>query len=227
MPSVEAPIEAVLFDWCGTIVEYPTKQDRFRQVLDQLERPTDHTTITALVNAYRTAEQHPAAVEANKRCDLSAEHHAHTNRVICEIAGIDTELGDAIERSYGDLDTYSTYPEAVEVITRLADHGIDIAIVSDFHVDLRPHFASLGLLDRIAGFALSYEVGATKPDPRMFQTALDSMSAPPERCLMVGDNPHPDGGAAAIGIPTLILPVQRNPRPPMLERVASLVLTDH
>ncbi|MCP4087479.1 MAG: HAD-IA family hydrolase [Actinomycetia bacterium] len=109
----------------------------------------------------------------------------------------DRELGDAIERSHGDLDTYSTYPEAVEVISRPADHGIDIAIVSDFHVDLRPHLVSLGLLDRIAGFALSHEVGATKPGPQIFQTALDLVSAPPERCLMVGDNPHPDGGTGS------------------------------
>ncbi|MCP4960343.1 MAG: HAD family hydrolase [Actinomycetia bacterium] len=222
MPGAQSSTEAVLFDWCGTLVDYPTKEDRFGQVLEHLGRPTNQ--VEALAEAYRTAEKHPAAIEADKRCDLSAEDHAHTKRTICHIAGIDTELGDAIEASYSDLDTYPTHPEAVEVITRLDDQGIKIAIVSDFHVDLRPHFDALGILDRITGFAISYEVGVTKPHPRMFQAALDFVSVPPERCLMVGDNPHPDGGAAALGIPTLILPVRRKPRPPLLERVEALVL---
>ncbi len=99
-----------------------------------------------------------------------------------------------------------------------------LAVVSDFHVDLRPHLESLGLLDLISGFALSCEIGTTKPDPAMFRAALDMVAVPPECCLMVGDNPRPDTGAIALGIATLILPLQRTPRPPLLKRVVSLVL---
>jgi len=57
----------------------------------------------------------------------------------------------------------------------------------------------------------------------MFQAALDMVDVAPERCLMVGDNPKPDTGATTLGIATLILPVQRAPRPPLLERVLTLV----
>ena len=39
-----------------------------------------------------------------------------------------------------------------------------------------------------------------------------------------GDNPEPDTGAAALGIATLIHPLQRDPRPPLLERVLALAL---
>lgn len=99
-----------------------------------------------------------------------------------------------------------------------------IAIVSDFHVDLRPHLNSLGLLDSIAGFALSCDVGATKAHPAMFEAALTAVDVPAKRCLMVGDNPKPDTGATALGITTLILPLQRAPRPPLLNRVLDLVL---
>jgi len=219
-----AGFDAVLFDWCGTLVDYPSEEARFRPILERLGRPADNAEVARLATAFRQAAEHPNAIEADKRCDLSAADHVNTKEVICDIAGIDTELGQAIERSYGDLDTYTTYDEVVEVITDLSDNGIEIAIISDFHVDLRPHLSSLGLLDRIDGFAISCEVGAIKPDRRMFEAALDQITAPPERCLMVGDNPKPDCGAAALGMTTLILPVPAGPRPPLLKRVTSLAL---
>jgi HAD superfamily hydrolase (TIGR01509 family) len=217
--------DAVLFDWCGTLVEYPTKQERFRPILQRLGRPHDATAVSKLAAAYRAAEEHPDVIKADERCDLSAADHAATKLLIGKRAGIDDELAGAIERSYGDLTSYRRYPEAVDVITTLHRNGIEVAIVSDFHVDLRPHFESLGILGCIAGFAISFEVGVTKPHRLMFETALAKTSAQPERCLMVGDNPKPDCGAAELGIATLILPFTRPPRPPLLERVTALVLS--
>ena len=118
---------------------------------------------------------------------------------------------------------YENRANGGEVVAALAEHDVKIAIVSDFHVDLRPHLAWLGLLDLISGFALSGEVGVARPHPMMFQAALDMVAVSPERCLMVGDNPTPDTGASVLGIATLIPPLQRATRPPLLERVLSLV----
>jgi len=225
-PTPLRSFDAVLFDWCGTLVEYPLHEDRFRPVLQRLGRPHDDASVAKLVAAFQQAAQHPAAIESDTRCDLSAENHRATKMLICEIAGIDQELAIELERSFGDFATYPTYPEVVDVITALAANGVEIAIVSDFHVDLRPHLESLGLLDLISGFALSCEIGLTKPDPKMFQAALNMVAAAPARCLMVGDNPRPDTGATALGITTLILPLQRAPRPALLKRVLSLVVAD-
>lgn len=215
--------DAVLFDWCGTLVEYPTRAERIRPVLECLGRPGTEDAVTDVVEAIARAEVHPDVVEAERRCDLSAADHAHAKLLCYRLAGLDDELAVAIEASYGDLGTYTSYPEVVPVIELLTDAGIAVVIVSDFHVDLRPHFAGLGVADRIGGYALSYEVGAVKPDARMFEAALTVSGAVPSRCLMVGDNPHPDGGAAALGIATLIMPLIRRARPPLLERVSALV----
>ena len=224
MADTDRQFDAVLFDWCGTLVEYPTREQRFTRVLERLGRPHDRRTVDELSQAFAIAKAHPEAIESDRVCDLSAANHEASKLLTCKLAGFDDELAAALEQSYGDFTTYRTYPEVVEVITTLHRHGVEIAIVSDFHVDLRPWFASLGVLHCIAGFAISCEVGATKPDRRMFDAALSTISAPAQRCLMVGDNPGPDTGAAALGISTLIMPVERVDRPALLHRVAALVV---
>ena len=113
-------------------------------------------------------------------------------------------------------------PADLDSEAALDRHDIEIAIVSDFHVDLRPYFASLGILDYSSGFAISYEVGAVKPDRRMFDAALNAITSPAHRCLMMGDNLGPDTGAAALGITTLIVPVERVDRPALLHRITAL-----
>nr|WP_275041558.1 HAD hydrolase-like protein [Nocardiopsis chromatogenes] len=53
---------------------------------------------------------------------------------------------------------------------------------------------------------MSCEHGAEKPDPRLFEAAPGMVDAHPDEALMVGDRHTRDGGAAASGITTLILP---------------------
>ena len=222
MTVTDRQFHAVLFDWCGTLVDYPTRAQRFARVLERLGHPHDRQSVVELAQAFATAQEHPDAIESDRHCDLSAANHEEAKLLVCKLAGIDDELAAAIEQSYGDLTTYRTYPEVVDVITTLHRHDIEIAIVSDFHVDLRPYFASLGILDYISGFAISYEVGAVKPDRRMFDAALNAITSPAHRCLMMGDNLGPDTGAAALGITTLIVPVERVDRPALVHRVTAL-----
>ena len=44
-----------------------------------------------------------------------------------------------------------------------------------------------------------------KPYPRLFQIALEQLGVTPRETLMVGDRAVGDGGAASVGIATLIL----------------------
>ncbi|WP_152529382.1 HAD hydrolase-like protein [Nocardiopsis chromatogenes] len=61
-------------------------------------------------------------------------------------------------------------------------------------------------ISAIDAYALSCEHGAEKPDPRLFEAAPGMVDAHPDEALMVGDRHTRDGGAAASGITTLILP---------------------
>jgi FMN phosphatase YigB (HAD superfamily) len=46
---------------------------------------------------------------------------------------------------------------------------------------------------------LSFEVGAIKPDPAIFETALTRLGVEPAHALMVGDSDEADGGARDVG----------------------------
>ena len=81
---------------------------------------------------------------------------------------------------------------------------------SDIHVDLRLH-AELAGIDRFVDhWILSFEHGIQKPDPAIFQLALDALGSDPGATLMVGDRASHDGVAATLGIDTLILPFRRD-----------------
>jgi FMN phosphatase YigB (HAD superfamily) len=53
---------------------------------------------------------------------------------------------------------------------------------------------------------LSFEHGVQKTHPRLFEIALEQLGVSAADTVMVGDRVNRDGGAAAVGITTLILP---------------------
>ncbi|WP_426751217.1 HAD family hydrolase [Myxococcus sp. Y35] len=67
----------------------------------------------------------------------------------------------------------------------------------------RAKLAHAGLTAHLPEVFLSGEVGAPKPDPRIFQAALASVDRAPQEVLHVGDDPERDiQGAARLGLAT-------------------------
>ena len=48
-------------------------------------------------------------------------------------------------------------------------------MVSNIAFDLRPAFEAIGVPTDVDEFVLSFEVGAVKPDPAIFETALSRL----------------------------------------------------
>jgi FMN phosphatase YigB (HAD superfamily) len=61
-----------------------------------------------------------------------------------------------------------------------------------------------------------------KPEPEAFLTALRLLEVDAGAALMVGDRASRDGGAAAVGITTLLLPPVPNDSPRGLDAVLRL-----
>ena len=94
------------------------------------------------------------------------------------------------------------HPAAVGFLARCAAAGVPVCVVTDMTaaVQIRK-LARLGLGDAVAHLVTSEEIGAEKPDPRLFRSALAKLGVAAERAVMLGDSPEKDvRGALACGI---------------------------
>lgn len=78
-----------------------------------------------------------------------------------------------------------------------------LAVLSDSMPSLPLFLTRWGAMDAISVGVYSFNVGATKPDPRMYRTLLAALDATPETCLFVDDRAPNLAGAKAMGIRTV------------------------
>lgn len=138
--------------------------------------------------------------------DCSATLHREHNLNWFRRAGLDDELTTALYELDFDPANHPFYPDVPSFLGALRAQGTSVAVVSDIHFDLRPEFEAAGLLQFIDTFVLSFEHGVQKPDPEIFQLALDQLAVEPGAAVMFGDRPSRDGGAAQLGVLTVIFP---------------------
>ncbi|MFI9502873.1 HAD family hydrolase [Nocardia sp. NPDC052566] len=198
-------IEAVLFDYSGTLFRLEDAQfwgeelhTADGRVLDMHEQAEIMRRMTAPVEQAMRFDERGQHAWDNR--DLDPELHRYILLEVLRQSGVPTE--DQAERLYQRLIdplAWTPYPDTVAVLNSLAAQGIPTAVVSNIPFDIRPAFTALGLDAALGAFALSFEVGAIKPDPRIFRAALDKLGVEPGAALMVGDSAEADGGAAALG----------------------------
>ncbi|AGB38513.1 HAD family hydrolase [Natronococcus occultus] len=98
--------------------------------------------------------------------------------------------------------TIEPVPGAVEAIEELADRALHVGVISDVDDEegkwMLERFGVRAAFDSIT---TSEAVGRTKPDPAMFETALEKAGVPAERSLMIGDRyDHDVKGADDAGL---------------------------
>jgi putative hydrolase of the HAD superfamily len=93
---------------------------------------------------------------------------------------------------------------AVEIIEALGATDLHLGVVSDIDEnEAHEILESFGVHDQFDAITTSEEVGRTKPDPAMFETAMERAGTDPARTLMIGDRYENDmTGATEHGIRT-------------------------
>ena len=115
------------------------------------------------------------------------------------------------------------YPETDEVLRTLQQKGHRLHVVSN-HTDYLPEILRrLGWAERFSGISFSQEVGAEKPDPRLFTLALSRSACPPEQAVHVGDQWEADYlGARRVGIRAIWLNRTASPTPGPADSIQDL-----
>ena len=120
-------------------------------------------------------------------------------------SGLATRLGreEALLRRIGDRfaeDSLRQLAQNAALLGRLSER-YRIGIVSNFYGNLHAVLDEAGLTPSIGVAVDSTLVGCKKPDPRIFQAALDSLKAEPSETVFVGDSQKRDmAGARAMGM---------------------------
>lgn len=80
-------------------------------------------------------------------------------------------------------------PDALTVLAQLRDQGYRLALISNAADDPNTQVLvdKLGAREFFEVIISSAALGVRKPNPKIFQTALECMKLPPERVAMVGD----------------------------------------
>jgi HAD superfamily hydrolase (TIGR01509 family) len=201
---------AILLDWRRTLVHDPDLTWWMTQALASVGRAPDPGSIGSIEERVVAAFQRPEYLELERSLDTSAELHRRGMLTIFEWAGLDEALANALYDLDFDSASHPLYPDVAEALSAIHALGIKTALVSNIHFDLRPELDKQGILPLLDTVVLSFEHGIQKPDPRMFELALDALGVTPTEAVMVGDTPWSDGGAAAIGVTTIILPTLRD-----------------
>jgi putative hydrolase of the HAD superfamily len=101
---------------------------------------------------------------------------------------------------------FRAFPDAVPALTELRAMGLRLACVSNWDVSLPSVLERCGVGGALDAVVTSAAVGARKPDPRIFQAALELVGCTPGEALHVGDTPDEDlDGARAAGIRALLV----------------------
>jgi putative hydrolase of the HAD superfamily len=78
--------------------------------------------------------------------------------------------------------------------------GVELAVVANFDLTLRQRLDQLGVGPLLSAVVTPADVGTAKPDPIIFELALERLGVAAERALHIGDGPADEEGAGAAGM---------------------------
>ena len=102
--------------------------------------------------------------------------------------------------------SFNPYPESEDVLRRLREMDVGLYVVSNWDVQLVEVLEQLGWMRYFDGAVVSAVSGVEKPDPRLFEEALEVSGVRRDRVVMVGNDPVADvEGAAEAGLDTVLV----------------------
>ena len=187
--------EAVFMDALGTVVELEPPWPHLAAALGIAADERVVTAVRAEMAYYRDhaheGTDEPALAELRRRCAslLSAE--------------LGREV--SVEQMMSSI-RFRAYPDAPAALAVLRARGLRLACVSNWDVSLPRVLERCGLGAAFDVVVTSAGAGSRKPDPAIFELALERCGCRPGQVLHVGDSAEEDAaGAEAAGIRCLLI----------------------
>lgn len=186
---------AIFFDMGSTLsLQQPTRESLLSQFLhDHRHERTEQDVRRALLAAdtwwHRWNEAHPFGwADETKRTEMRTRYRD----VFLE--ALDLASDDGLRDPLADVWSTSImrrhnalFPDVMPSLQAMRRHGLRLAIVSNWDNSLQSHCDDLSLTPLFETIVGSFAVGYEKPDPRIFQVALERLAVQPQQVIHVGD----------------------------------------
>jgi putative hydrolase of the HAD superfamily len=217
---VSAGVKAVLLDALGTLVELQPPAPRLQRLLGQAGfQVSEERAAAGFAAEIAYYLDHHLEGSDPERLERLRDRCAEEMRRALELPDLDHATA---RRAMLEALEFRPYPDVLPALAELRERGLTLVIASNWDCSLPDWLGPAGITELVDGVVTSAEVGAPKPDPRLFERALAIAGAPPSEALHVGDNVANDlEGAAAAGVRAVL--VQREGELPAgVEAVRSL-----
>lgn len=182
-------MKAIIFDFGGTLdTDGVHWAEKFWEVYQQAEVPVSKTEF---MDAYTFSERN---MQGLIKSDFSLKKTLHTkiSYQFMYLTNNDLMMNDNVEKlineiadiCYNDVTSFIS-----EIYGSLRDlrNKYKMALVSNYYGNLEYICSELGIRDLFEAIVDSYSVQVRKPDPRIFQIAVDLLGERAEDTILVGD----------------------------------------
>ncbi len=192
-----ADLGAVTVDGYGTLLRLTDPVPGLRAALADrgVERGDGE-----VARAFRAEVAHyrPRAHEGRDAVSLAALRRGCVDVFLRDLGG-PLEPDGFVDAFMGAL-VFEPVPGAPEALRELRERGMRLAVVANWDYALPEQLERLGLDGLLDTIVTSARAGAAKPDPAIFELALEELGVAADRALHVGDEPIDEEGARAAGL---------------------------
>ncbi|MEA2640180.1 MAG: putative hydrolase of the superfamily [Chloroflexota bacterium] len=115
-------------------------------------------------------------------------------------------LPERLWQTFTRLESYRLFEDSLPTLQAVSGRGLILGVISNWEEWLERLIAGLGIAEFFDVVVISGVHGIEKPDPAIFQLALEKAGVRPEEAIHIGDSPRDDvEGALAVGMRAVLL----------------------
>ena len=207
-------IKAVFFDWFNTLAHFePPRYKLYSQAFQQFGvelSPKEVIRGILIADQYYFKENAKSPVAERSRRE-QLEVYVHYPRAILAEAGVEVpqelplKVMQMVAQQWNGIN-FALFDDVLSTVKTLKERKFILGLLTNLAKDMNPICRELGLEPYLDFVVTSGEVGADKPEPLIFLTALQRAGVDASQAVHVGDQYNLDVlGARGVGITPILI----------------------
>jgi len=207
-----AKIEALTFDWYGSLAHHRHKVGRGRLLSEYLashglqSAPWDRRVLYKVFDFYGDVYKPESSDEEKRIFWIQFTRLLFEQSRVIGATANQSEVHAAAIRDIFGSGCFELYVDVQPVLHALKRRGLRLGVVSNWHRGLDSFCYEMNLSNLLDTVISSSDTGIEKPDPSIFDEAVRQLRVKPDRVVHVGDLPEEDfAGAVAAGLRAILI----------------------